>query len=109
MQVSVNLFRVVCGVSALNRRLGLNLDIWDILGCYTLCHNKDHNMYYLLVRLFDCHLVTGLPDSDKHNDDFLQVGGNWEFPAETEFQSERMPQKDGYPVTKWQSNKQTRK
>ncbi|GMP83008.1 hypothetical protein CsSME_00037094 [Camellia sinensis var. sinensis] len=55
------------------RRLGLNLDIWDILGCYTLSHNKDHSTYYLRVRSIDCHLVTGLPDSDKHNDDFLQV------------------------------------
>ncbi|GMQ03925.1 hypothetical protein CsSME_00049532 [Camellia sinensis var. sinensis] len=56
------------------RRLGLNLDIWDILGCYTLSHNKYHSTYYLRVRSFNCHLVTGLPDSDKHNDDFLQVG-----------------------------------
>ncbi|GMP40265.1 hypothetical protein CsSME_00010781 [Camellia sinensis var. sinensis] len=61
-------------MSVLNKRLGLNLDIWDILGCYTLSHNKDHNTYYLRVRSIDCHLVTGLPDSDKHNDDFLQVG-----------------------------------
>ncbi|THF94364.1 hypothetical protein TEA_016541 [Camellia sinensis var. sinensis] len=84
-------------VSALNKRLGLNLDIWYVLGCYTLSHNKDHSTYYLHVRSTDCHLVTGLPNSEKHNDDFLQVGGNWEFPAGTEFQFERMPQKDGYP------------
>ncbi|KAL7218185.1 hypothetical protein ACSBR2_011457 [Camellia fascicularis] len=58
---------------------------------------QDHSTYYLHVCSVDCHLVTGLPDSDKHNDNFLQVGGNWEFPAMTEFQSERMSQKDGYP------------
>ncbi|GMQ11265.1 hypothetical protein CsSME_00053959 [Camellia sinensis var. sinensis] len=55
------------------RLLGLNLDIWDILGCYTLSHNKDRSIYYLRVHSANCHLVTG-PDSDKHNDDFLQVG-----------------------------------
>lgn len=97
IQVFINLFRVICGVSTLNRRLGLNPNIWDILVYYILSHNKDHITYYLRVWSVDSHLVTNLPDCDKYNDDFLQVSGNWEFPFGIEIQTKRMPQKDRYP------------
>lgn len=76
MQISMNTFRVVNGVSVLNDLWDLDLGIWDILHCYSLSHNKGGKTYYVKARSLDLQLITELPNNDKHSSDFLQVGGN---------------------------------
>mgnify|MGYP003703467555 CR=1 FL=1 len=62
MQVSINVIRIVCGISTLNHKLRLNLEIWDIFHCNGLFHSKDYSTYYLCVWLAELHLVTKLFD-----------------------------------------------
>ncbi|GMP43128.1 hypothetical protein CsSME_00015628 [Camellia sinensis var. sinensis] len=100
MQISMNTLRVINGVSVLNDLLDLDLGIWDILHCYSLCRNKGGKNYYVKVRSLDLQLVTELPDNDKHCSDFLQVGGNWEFAAEEVGRSKRVPRENGHPGSK---------
>ena len=79
-QVSVNLFRIIMGVVALNRLLGVNLNTGEILRVYqymcpgeeskTLCHLKAKNV--------NQKLVNGLLDTNKgYHKDYLRVSSDW--------------------------------
>uniref|UniRef100_A0A2N9GES3 Uncharacterized protein n=1 Tax=Fagus sylvatica TaxID=28930 RepID=A0A2N9GES3_FAGSY len=87
-------YRIVNGVAELNRRLGFNLTVHDIVATYFL-RTTQHEAFSLRPRDVNNTLVNGLPDTNKEmTDDFLLVRGNWYFPGH------RCPTKDGKPEEK---------
>ena len=80
-QISPNIFRIVMGVVELNRRLGLNLIVHDIIATYTL-RTTQHEAYSLRPRDVNNTLVNSLLDTNKEmTDDFLLVRGAWYYPG----------------------------
>jgi hypothetical protein len=93
-QVSINLFRIIMGIIALNRILGVNLTAREILAVYQYkCPGEKNNtLCHLKARKVDVKLVNGLPSSNKGFDkDYLRVTGDW-FSGSSVCQSEY-----GYP------------
>ena len=95
LQCCLNFFRIVMGVSSLNKLLNLSLGLWEILYYYIIKAAGDN--FYLSVRKKDRYLVTHLPDSNKgHENDIVFVYGNWEYAAGT-IPSYRCPYEEGMP------------
>ena len=91
-QVNPNVFRIVMGTAVLNRRLGLELGIHDILRTYILHHNSKTEAYSLRPRDVDFTLVNGLPDTNRgFDEDYLIVSGEWFLSRH------KCPTKDGAP------------
>uniref|UniRef100_A0A2N9HB28 Uncharacterized protein n=1 Tax=Fagus sylvatica TaxID=28930 RepID=A0A2N9HB28_FAGSY len=87
-------YRIVNGVAELNRRLGFNLTVHDIIATYFL-RTTQHEAFSLRPRDVNNTLVNSLPDTNKEmTDDFLLVRGNWYFPGH------RCPTTDGKPEEK---------
>lgn len=78
LQCAPNLFRIVMGVATLNRLLGMDLRVFDILSCYYLMPlNQQKSDYYLKSRDLNRLLVHYLLDSNKPSKgDFIVVSGN---------------------------------
>lgn len=73
-QPNVNFFRIVMGIIALNRRLGLNLGIPAIRHCYALAKSSGrHRCYFLRAKDTDHQLVTMLSSSGKQVDNVMVV------------------------------------
>ncbi len=80
-QINLNIFRIIMGMVELNRRLGLDLTVHDIIATYTLC-TSGHEAYSLRQRDVENTLVNSLPDTNKDmTDDFLLVRGRGTTPT----------------------------
>uniref|UniRef100_A0A2N9H1Q6 Uncharacterized protein n=1 Tax=Fagus sylvatica TaxID=28930 RepID=A0A2N9H1Q6_FAGSY len=91
-QVNPNVFRIVMGTVELNKRLGLDLGIHDILRTYILHHSSKTEAYSLRPRDIDFTLVNGLPDTNRgFDEDYLIVSGEWFLSGH------KCPTKDGVP------------
>uniref|UniRef100_A0A2N9FTD1 Uncharacterized protein n=1 Tax=Fagus sylvatica TaxID=28930 RepID=A0A2N9FTD1_FAGSY len=91
-QVNSNVFRIVMGTVELNRRLGLELSIHDIVRTYVLHHNTRTEAYLLRPRDVNFTLVNGLPDTNRGFDEnFLIMSGEWFLPGR------KCPTRDGVP------------
>jgi hypothetical protein len=79
------------GVVELNRWLGLDLTVHDIIATYSL-RTTQHEAYSLRPRDIYNTLVNSLPDTNKDMiDDFFLVRGAWHFP------NHQCPTVDGKP------------
>jgi hypothetical protein len=79
-QVSVNLFKIIMDIVALNRLIGVNLTTREILYVYQyMCPGeKSRTSCHLKARNVNRKLVNGLPDTNKGYDkDYLRVSGDW--------------------------------
>uniref|UniRef100_A0A2N9G9N8 Uncharacterized protein n=1 Tax=Fagus sylvatica TaxID=28930 RepID=A0A2N9G9N8_FAGSY len=89
-QISVNTFRIIMGVIAINRLLDVNLTIREVLAVYQYkCLGaKSNTLSHLVARNVNEKLVNGLPSTNKgFEKDYLRVGGNW-FPGSSRCRSE---------------------
>uniref|UniRef100_A0A2N9HBG6 Uncharacterized protein n=1 Tax=Fagus sylvatica TaxID=28930 RepID=A0A2N9HBG6_FAGSY len=89
-QISVNTFRIIMGVIAINRLLDVNLTIREVLAVYQYkCLGaKSNTLSHLVARNVNEKLVNGLPSTNKgFEKDYLRVGGNW-FPGSSLCRSE---------------------
>ena len=90
-QINSNIFRIVMGVVELNRRLGLDLTVHDIIATYTL-YTSSKEAYSLRPRDVENTLVNSLPNTNKDmTDDYLLVRGAWYHP------NQRCPIREGTP------------
>lgn len=79
MLLCPNFVRIVMGMVALNRRLGLHLDWWDLHFLYSVVPTAEGS-YYFKARNPNQKLIADLPNSSKgEGDDYLVVTGNWEL------------------------------
>jgi hypothetical protein len=79
-QISVNTFRIIMGVIAINRLLDVNLTIREVLAVYQYkCLGpKSNTLSHLVARNVNEKLVNGLPSTNKgFEKDYLRVGGDW--------------------------------
>uniref|UniRef100_A0A2N9H7I7 Uncharacterized protein n=1 Tax=Fagus sylvatica TaxID=28930 RepID=A0A2N9H7I7_FAGSY len=89
-QISVNTFRIIMGVIAINRLLDVNLTIREILAVYQYkCLGpKSNTLSHLVARNVNEKLVNGLPSTNKgFEKDYLRVGGDW-WPGSSRCRSE---------------------
>ena len=90
-QINPNIFRIIMGVVKLNRWLGLDLTVHDIIATYTF-RASGHEAYSLRPRDVENTLVNSLPDTNKDmTNDFLLVRGVWHHP------NQRCPTVEGKP------------
>ena len=91
-QVNPNIFRIVMGTVELNRRLGPELSIHDIVRTYILHHNTKTDACSLRPRDVNFTLVNGLPNTNcGFDDDFLIVSGEWFLPKHKCLTRDRVP------------------
>ncbi len=77
-QVNLNVFRIVMDTVELNRRLGLELSMYDIVRTYILHNNTKTDAFSLCPRDVNYTLVNDLPDTNRgFDEDFLIVSGEW--------------------------------
>ena len=79
-QVSINIFRIVMGIVAINRILGVNLTMKEIWYVYQYMYSGENSKTscHLKARDVNAKLVNNLPDSNKGYDkDYLRVSGEW--------------------------------
>ena len=91
-QVYPNVFRIVMGTVKLNRRLRLELSMYDIVLTYIFHNNTKIEAFSLRPRDVNYTLVNGLPDTNLgFDEDFLIVSGEWHLPGRW------CPTKEGVP------------
>lgn len=79
-QISVNTFRIIMGVIAINRLLKVNLTTREIFAVYQYkCPRDESNtLCHLMARKVHEKLVNGLPSTNKgYEKDYLRVRGDW--------------------------------
>ena len=76
-QCSLNLFKILGSVDALNQKMGVNLSHHNVNRVYNYQYLKDTE-YYLKTKVPSVKLILFLPESNNGLDqDFLIVSGEW--------------------------------
>ena len=70
-QLSTNSYRIIMGISELNRRAGINLGLVEIFHQYSIGSKEDGWVYYLRIRRRREKIIKDTPDKDLNDDDFF--------------------------------------
>ena len=84
IQLQANAYRIILGIAELNRRLNLDLGLYEFSYCYSCVESggakSDRKKYHFRARAAQRELVQFLPSSGKGVDDVIvRISGPWEF------------------------------
>lgn len=85
-QLSVNTYRIINCALALKRRHGLAFIVGDLLGIYLMSRNSSYGCYFFATLPNKAQIIESLPDSDKWDDVYIVVSGNF-APVENSYLS----------------------
>lgn len=95
VQLKPNAYKIVLGVVELNKLLGVELGVDEIMHCYLL--SRSSGGYHLRVRDTDKVLVTHVPDSSQdYQSDLVFLYGDFE-PGMLGEEGRRVPREAGVP------------
>ena len=77
ISITLNFFRILGSVDALNDKMGVSLTHHDVNWIYS-CQNSKETRCYFKIRVPAVRLISCLPETNKGMDeDFLIVSGEW--------------------------------
>ena len=94
LQLLTRAYRILSGAIAMSSKIGARFGVSEIL---EHCSFMDfgRGLYYFRAKVDKPDLFHFLVDKDDHDQDFLLVGGNWEFASSDKAPAKRMRVKKG--------------
>lgn len=76
---AINSYRIVMPIIAFKELHNLTFKVANLFACYTMSRHGESNRRYLSSQRGERHLITNLLDTDKWENLYVEVHGNYEF------------------------------